>query len=250
LQELGPIPAALEPLHMRTAAEQVSDRLATALALGEYVPGQRLPPERVLAAMLGVSRKSLREALHALAEQGYVEIRRGRTGGAVVLERWLASSPERVRRTLGVNWQAFEWLLELREMIESLVARTAAARRQPADVERIEAAVVAYEAAADREASRAADDALHVAIADAAQNPYLAALRREIREQVTLGFRAEPYSAQIRQQAIEQHRALAAAIAAGDTEAAATAAAEHFGLTAGALRALVAEVGEGAGQPG
>src|SRR5581483_9739533 len=226
--DVGSLPSVLEALQVKSAAAQISERLVTAIALGEFVPGQRLPPERSLAAMLGVSRTSLREALHSLAGQGYVEIRRGRNGGAFVLERWLPPSAEMIRRTLGPNWAAFEWLFDLRHMIEPLIARTAAERWQPRDLERIEAALAAYDGAPDREASRAADAALHASIADATQNPYLASLSRRIREQVSLGFQAEPYSDEIRRTAIEQHRALVAAIAVRDGAAAADVATEHF----------------------
>jgi GntR family transcriptional regulator, transcriptional repressor for pyruvate dehydrogenase complex len=229
----------LEPLEVRRAPHQIAERLVTAIALGEFVEGQRLPPERALSAMLGVSRKSVREALHALADDGYVEIQRGRNGGAVVLSAWQPQSPEMIRRTLGVNWTAFEWLLDLRRLIEPLIARTACERWQPADRERIETALAAYDDAADRDASREADAALHAAIADATQNPYLANLSRRIREQVSLGFSSEPYSAEIRRTAIGQHHALVEAIAARDAERSATVAAEHFQLTERALRGLV-----------
>ena len=76
--------SALAPVHLRNAGEHVADRLVTAIALGEYITGQRLPSERELAALLAVNRASVREALHRLAEAGYVEIRRGRHGGAFV----------------------------------------------------------------------------------------------------------------------------------------------------------------------
>ena len=48
---------------MQTAGERIAERFVTAIALGEFVPGQRLPPERELAAMLEVSRTTVREAL-------------------------------------------------------------------------------------------------------------------------------------------------------------------------------------------
>ena len=243
-QELAAIAGVLEPLRMRNAADQISERLVTAFALGEYVPGQRLPPERTLSSMLGVSRKSLRESLHSLAAQGYVEIRRGRNGGAFVLERWLPASSMMIRRTLGGNWPAFEWLFDLRQMVEPLIARTAAARWEPSDLRRIETAVDSYTNARDREESRAADAAVHAAVADATQNPYLAGLSLRIREQISLGFQAEPYTEEIRGIAIEQHQQLLAAVAARDADAAAAIAAEHFLLTERALRELFREVGE------
>ncbi|HEY1367261.1 MAG TPA: FCD domain-containing protein [Gaiellaceae bacterium] len=237
--DLDLVGTVLEPLQVRKAGHQIAERLVTAIALGEFVVGQRLPPERALSAMLGVSRKSVREALHALADDGYVEIQRGRNGGAVVLSAWQPPSAEMIRRTLGVNWAAFEWLLDLRRLIEPLIARTACERWEPADLQRIEAARDAYDQAADRDASRAADAALHAAVADATQNPYLANLSRRIREQVSLGFSSEPYSADIRRTAIGQHRALVEAIAARDADEAAAIAAEHFQLTERALRSLV-----------
>jgi DNA-binding FadR family transcriptional regulator len=243
--EIASVPSALEPLQKRTAADQIAERLVTAIALGEYVPGQRLPPERTFATLLGVSRKSLREALHALVEQGYLEITRGRSGGAVVRERWLPASEEMVRRTLGENWETLEALLDFRQLLEPLIARTAAERRQEDDLTRIETAVRAYETAAVREASRAADAEVHAAVADAARNPYLAGLSRNIREQVTLGFQAEPFTEGLRETAVEQHAELLEVIAAGDGDAAAQVARKHFLLTEHAVRELLRQVGSG-----
>lgn len=48
---------------------------------GELGPGDRLPPERQLAESLGVARVSLREAFKQLQEEGYIVVRRGKTGG-------------------------------------------------------------------------------------------------------------------------------------------------------------------------
>ena len=90
----------LAPLKLRNAGEQIAERLVTAIALGEYVPGQRLPTERELSSLLGVNRASVRDALHRLAEAGYVDIQRGRHGGAYVRMSWGTQSAEMIRRTL------------------------------------------------------------------------------------------------------------------------------------------------------
>ena len=47
-------------------------------------PGERFPAERELAAQLGISRLTLREAIRELHQAGYVESRRGRSGGTFV----------------------------------------------------------------------------------------------------------------------------------------------------------------------
>jgi DNA-binding FadR family transcriptional regulator len=240
--ELAPAGGVLQPLELRRAEEQLAERFVTAIALGEFVPGQRLPSERALSAQLGVSRKTIRGALHSLADAGYVVIARGRNGGAVVKEDWLPSSGEIVRRTLGESWEAFEQLFDLRHLVEPLIARTAAGRRDDDDVVRIVAACDAYDAAPDREASRAADAALHAAIADATKNGHLAALSRQIRVQVSLGFSSEPYTPAIRERAIADHRGLVEAVADRDAPAAEEIAREHFLLTEDALRRLARKV--------
>jgi DNA-binding FadR family transcriptional regulator len=121
-----------------------------------------------------------------------------------------------------------------------MIARTAAHRHRKVDAEAIEAALAAYvDAGDDREASRAADQALHTAIAAATQNPYLTRLSQQIRARVSLGFQAEPYSKDIRRRAIVQHRDLVAAVLAGDADVAASRAAKHFSLTESAMRDLL-----------
>jgi GntR family transcriptional regulator, transcriptional repressor for pyruvate dehydrogenase complex len=238
----------LQPLRLRNAGEQIADRLVTAIALGEFVPGQRLPTERDLAALLGVSRTSVREAIHRLAAGGYVTVQRGRNGGAVVQAGWGPTAAEMIRRTLLPNWAHFEWLFDLRGLIEPLIARTAAERRERADVTALELALDDYRAATDREASRAADQAVHDAVARATHNPYLVRISRQMRVQISLGFGAEPYSPAIRSRAVTEHAALVVAVCGGDAESAARLAAEHITLTESSVRALRRRIEAGGGE--
>ncbi|HLF81622.1 MAG TPA: ThiF family adenylyltransferase [Anaerolineales bacterium] len=55
----------------------VASRLASSLLEGAFKPGERLPPERELMEMLGVSRATLREGLKALAESGLITAQPG-----------------------------------------------------------------------------------------------------------------------------------------------------------------------------
>jgi DNA-binding FadR family transcriptional regulator len=61
----------------RRLYRQIAAQLSALIASGEFAVGQRLPSERELAAQLGVSRPSLREALIALELEGLVEVRVG-----------------------------------------------------------------------------------------------------------------------------------------------------------------------------
>jgi DNA-binding FadR family transcriptional regulator len=230
--------SALRPLLAETAAARVTDRFVTAFALGQFVVGQRLPNLAELASTLEVSQTTVRQAIGRLAALGYVQVRRGRTGGTFVLRQWGPSSDSMVRRALGDSWGTLQESVDCRSIVEQAIARAAAARVAPADVPRIRAAVAAYEAAADRDASAIADTELHQAIAAAAHNAQLAELSLRLRQNVSLGFSGEPYTPEIRATAIEQHALLADAVLAHDAEDAARIAREHFGLTEPLLRDL------------
>lgn len=70
-----------EPSHTR-----IEHWLMERIAAGQLLPDDKLPPEGELAAALGVSRMTLRQALGSLETRGLVERRRGRTGGTVIRE--------------------------------------------------------------------------------------------------------------------------------------------------------------------
>jgi GntR family transcriptional repressor for pyruvate dehydrogenase complex len=233
----------LEPLPMQNAGERLADRLVTAIALGEFVPGQKLPPERELASMLNVGRGVVREALQRLAASGYVSIRRGRSGGTFIETHWSADTKAIVRRVLVPERQRLNQLLDLRSLVESMVARTAAERRDDSDIEHIQRAVDNYVAAGgDRQSSGLADRDLHLAINRATHNPMLEGLTYRIRAEVSLGFGMEPYSPLLRERALQQHPILAAAVIAGDADLAASLAAEHFHLSEDILKRLISTV--------
>lgn len=76
----------LRPIRSGNAFEETTARLLHLIRLGSVRVGERLPSERSLAVQLGVSRTTLREAIGGLQRAGYLEVRRGRYGGAYVIE--------------------------------------------------------------------------------------------------------------------------------------------------------------------
>ena len=74
----------LGPVQQAGATEQVARRLGEAIGSGVFRPGERLPGEAELARQLEVAPMTLRQALAALREAGYITTVRGRAGGSFV----------------------------------------------------------------------------------------------------------------------------------------------------------------------
>lgn len=246
LDDVAPTPT-LAPVRLATASGEVADRLMTAIALAEYLPGHRLPSERELAAAMGVSRPSVREALARLDGSGVVEIRRGRAGGAYVRTRWSKSSADAIRRVLLPRWNEFEQLLDLRSLVDDIVGRVAAERATPEQLRRIEGALDAYRVAGDPAAEQLADAAFHGAILTATGNPQLYQLSRSLQAGTSIAIPLEPWPLEDGPRrgrylhALADHEAIYGAIHSHDAELAGKLSREHFQITATAFRDVLAE---------
>lgn len=227
---------ALQLGHIPRTGEALADRIVTAIAVGEFLPGQRLPAERELAELVGVSRSTVRDALARVVSLDLLEIRRGRGGGAFVRHPWGVASGMSVRKILEPEWKALEQVMDFRHLVEALVARTAAERRTKEDVRAIQSALADYERPEDLGQAQAADVRLHHAVAAATHNEELLALREELFSKVSLGFVVEPFTQQIYDTALPQHLALAEAVVNGDEQTAWDVGREHFTITADELR--------------
>src|SRR2546428_8402041 len=113
--------------------DQVADLLLAAIRLHEYLPGQRLPSERELCGRLGVNRMAVREGLRWLEGEQYIEIRRGRYGGAFVSAPAAELTLERLRGKADNLRQ----LVEYRAALEPLAAALAANRITEPDIARL-----------------------------------------------------------------------------------------------------------------
>ena len=158
----------IEPIDFAAAYEVVAERIRRAIHIGAYLPGDKLPPERMMAQQLGVSRTTVREAIRVLEGEGYVISRRGAHGGILVLDQ--VENEERIRPLLAEKLPEIEEIFDYRTAVEGAAARLAASRRTDEDLAILQRAYDVM--AADRETRRfrAADNAFHLAIADAARN--------------------------------------------------------------------------------
>ena len=203
----------------RSLKDLTCDDLRTRIVEGRLAPGDRLV-ERDLAEQLDVARIVVREAIAQLVGEGLA-----------------VSLPRRGAQVAALDPDDVANLFDIRVALDSLAARTAAKRRTEEDLAALdrarEAAGEATAAGDDVRASQLNAD-FHDVLMDAAHNPQLAALHRSISGQVRRVFRITQDVAP--DQLHAEHHELVEAIRAGDSRAAARAAAQHVeAARAGAL---------------
>ena len=215
-----------------TMRQELADRILTAIAIGAYSPGDRLPSERELALMQGVSRVTVREALKIVSDLGLLTSRRGREGGTFVTALdWQAVAPERARRTLEAELPKLAEFFDYRCLVEGLVARTAAERHTPEQAARLRDLLRAFSETSDLSTARDLDSRLHAQVTAMAGNGNLTALCDQLNARATLGFGSEPYPESYLARARTEHAAMVEAIVSRDCEAAYREAHAHFRLT-------------------
>jgi GntR family transcriptional regulator, transcriptional repressor for pyruvate dehydrogenase complex len=218
--------------------EEAVERVLHAIKLGVVTAGERLPAERDLASRLGVSRVTVREALRVLEQNGYVESRRGRKGGTFVLTRPTdePKEPSRLRPELGSE---VDDALTLRVVLDVGVAEIAAGRDLSDDERRHLLDRLEESEQAGPGSYRQMDSRLHLAIAEVTGAPSLAAQVADVRMRVNDLLDEIPLLAPNIEHSRQQHRAIVAAILAGDVAGARTATREHLDGTAALLRGFL-----------
>jgi DNA-binding FadR family transcriptional regulator len=226
----------LRPARTGNAFEDALERLLQAVKLGVFRPGDRLPPSRDLAARLGISRVTLREALRALEEAGYVALRRGRTGGAFVVHR---SAVDRAGPTPQTRAAELDDVLVYRQAVE-VGAAAAAARAPLSEVQRTYLRRRAEEvAAAPLREYRQADSRLHLAIAELSGSASLVAAVADARIRICDLLDRIPLLEPNLVHSTRQHAAVVTAVLASDAEAAARHMRDHLAGTAALLRGFL-----------
>ncbi len=247
----------LRPVRQGNAFEETVERLLTVIKLGVVGPGDRLPAERELAAQLGISRLTLREAIRELSEAGYVESRRGRLGGTFITYTRPAPNVGELRKLAQERGEKLTDALTFRYAVETGAADTLArlfearhmeARGAGPDAGSGLAATRMRETLLDRLADvsgagpqdyRRMDTLFHLAIAELTGSSLLSAACAQARLQLNDLLNAIPVLKLNIAHAAAQHEQIVGAILAGDAGRARIAVAEHLEGTASLLRGFL-----------
>jgi len=232
---------ALRPVREGNAFEETVERLLTVIKLGLVGPGERFPAERELAAQLGISRLTLREAISELQQAGYVQSRRGRFGGTFVTYSQPAPTVDDLRSLALRDGDKLTDALTFRFAVETGAADMLAQQfgAGPVGQREVLLARLADVNQARPQDYRRLDTLFHLSIAELTGSSLLAAACAEARMRLNDLLNAIPVLKLNITHAAAQHAEIVDAILAGDAERARHAVAEHLAGTGALLRGFL-----------
>lgn len=209
-----------QPVKRRKVYEQIADQLLAQIGRRHLKPGDALPPERELTQTFNVGRSSIREALRMLESQGVIM---AANGGAFVVAD--ASNPleSSLRLLFTLDEQAgMTDLIELRRIFECEAAALAAERHGAEHLAEMDAAM--EEMTASLETSGHGDDFIdadlrfHLALAGATGNRLVLHVMHAVRDALRRALVTVYHLPGSPENAVVEHRAIRAAVAARDAD--------------------------------
>lgn len=231
---------ALRAVPSGTPASEVAQQLLDLFTSGSIEVGTRLPPERYLAAELGVGRSAVREALSALEILGIVDVRPG--SGTYLQGTASDLLPQSLRWGLLIGEKNTEELLDLRSGLEIYVARLAARHADEGDLEPLRASLAEMRGdVSDLGTFVQADQAFHHELTQLASNSLLVDLLHVVRSLLRVYTDRAVHSDFEARTALQEHEAVLRGVEAGDHDAAASAMAVHMATATARLSAALAD---------
>jgi len=218
-----------------TTSSSVAEQILDAVRSGAYADGTKLPSERQLAQLMGVSRNSVREALSALQIAGFVRTRVGDGTYVSIGELSRVAQKLALLRDEGID---FLGIWGARNEIEGILTRYGLERATSSDIEVLRsmlADMAAAVAARDTPSFSLSDVAFHLAIADLsddfalirAEQQLLTISRQFYRALDQVGSARSPSQLE---RSLDAHWAIARAIEQRDPISAESALSDHFAM--------------------
>jgi GntR family transcriptional regulator, transcriptional repressor for pyruvate dehydrogenase complex len=216
-----------ETIRRNAVAHEAITTIKRMIVRGDLRAGQRLPAERELAAQLGVSRPSLREAIRALIALNILESRHGEGTFVSSLDPELLAEP--IDFVLQIDDGGISALFEARHVLEAGIAGLAAERASDLELAELEDFAKRGRAkVGDAEAFIEHDVEFHDRIRRAARSPVLASMLRSISTLSLETRRRTAQSQAVRSRALADHVSMAKTLKARDPEAARRAMIAHL----------------------
>jgi len=235
-----------KPIRPKKISEEIVSQIKALISAGELKPGERIPSERDMANLLGVSRPSVREAIMVLEAMGLLESRQG--GGTYIRSLTETSLADPLSAMVEKDPKLLQSLVEVRKGLESWSAFLAASRASDAEIEQLRSLYQEME----RQATSGGwdydvDSKFHYAITTATHNTLQLHVLNTIHGlfeatiHVTLSefYKRKGYLEPL----LQQHRAIFQSIADRDPEGARQSMMVHLEFVEEKMRILEAEAG-------
>lgn len=228
------------PIGRQSATDAVVENIQSLIVDQRLAPGAALPAERELAAMLGVSRNVLREALGVLGHRGLISSRPG--SGNFVARPTGKVARDAIQLLLDSGGFDLVQLCEARIVIEPELAALAALKADEHDKECLNGRMQALADSANSASQHAeADVAFHEELARIAEQPVLRAIVETLWDPVSRGMAAGAEVVRAVSDSDAQHRRILASVVNGEPEAARQAMTDHLRFVLGQLQLLNTE---------
>ena len=198
----------------RPLREIVAERIREMIIGGVFAPGERLI-EGHIAEQLRVSRNPVREAIRSLEATGLIEV-----------------IPRRGAHVSRVDLEEVRQIQELRSMIEPHAAELAAKRHTEADIARLTECIergLAATKSRDKVGAAGWHRDFHIALEDAAKNPYIARALAPLRQRTELVFSV--LQEERGEVTWKEHAAIRDAVASGNARQARDLLREHIAVS-------------------
>ncbi len=213
------------PRAFHLIAQQIRDDILR----GRRKPGDRLPPEHVLAEQFHVSRAGVREAVRVLESQGLVQVRHGYAGGVFVADVGLTPVLGALETSLQLGQLQVNEVYEARVLFEPVIARLAVERGDPAIIAQLEENVNRTKAMLETGLDVfAANLEFHAILARAVGNRVFALVMQALLELLQRLDREYPTNRGVSRKAVHDHSHLLAAVQARDPARAEQLMVEHL----------------------
>lgn len=232
-------PNFFRPVNGGRVSAEIVEQIKAAIRAGQLGPGDRLPPERELTELFGVSRVTVRDALRVLEATGLVGIRVGARGGAFVTAPDTGDVGEGISNMLLMRTVSPADVTETRMILEVGMLPLVCERATGEDLaalERIcEKAEETLKGDSDYDVALSAE--FHELLAKAAHNEVIRLLTGPLHQPLETSLReAKSRAPEMGVEGTREHRSLIAAIRAGDADKAQAIMREHLARTAERVR--------------
>ena len=208
-------------------AEKVVNRILDLVRSGNLKAGDRLPAERELIDIFGVSRPTLREALRSLSTLGVIEMRHG--GGAFVTDLHAKSLLAPLDFFVSLSAENAQEVFECRRLIETEIARKCATNAPAKAIEELEAMLIAQEKITDDPvAFRILDSEFHEKLFEIAGNSIMERLAQGFYNMGLDARRKATASPLVTRQSLKDHREIVDGMKKGSVKQTAAAMDRHL----------------------